>query len=89
MCGTQHNDTLGYAEKLQSRIAFRSFRPLCACLPSLFRFVHQSLIRSAKIFCAIRSYLSTTRKNGFNAFEALKSAMRGSPFAPDFLPVIG
>ena len=39
-----------------------------------------------KTFCAIRGYLSTTRKNGFRAFDALKLAMRGSPYIPDFLP---
>ena len=42
----------------------------------------------AKTFCAIRGYLSTARKNDFSAFEALKLAMRGSPYAPDFLPAI-
>ena len=39
-----------------------------------------------KTFCAIRGYLSTARKNGFRAFDALKLAMRGSPYIPDFLP---
>jgi transposase len=42
----------------------------------------------AKVFCSIRGYLSTARKNGVSAFEALKSAMRSSPYAPDFLPAI-
>jgi transposase len=42
----------------------------------------------AKVFCSIRSYLSTARKNGVSAFEALKLAMHHSPYIPDFLPVI-
>jgi transposase len=40
----------------------------------------------AKTFCSIRGYLSTARKNAINAFVALKLAMRGSPYTPDFLP---
>lgn len=39
----------------------------------------------AKVFCLIRGYLSTARKNGISALVALKMAMCGSPFAPDFL----
>jgi transposase len=42
----------------------------------------------AKVFCSIRGYLSTARKNGVSAFEALKLAMRGSPYIPGFLPAI-
>jgi transposase len=42
----------------------------------------------AKIFCSIRGYLSTARKNDVSAFEALKLAMRRSPYVPDFLPTI-
>jgi len=42
----------------------------------------------AKVFCSIRGYLSTARKNGISAFEALKLAMHGSPYAPDFLPAL-
>ena len=40
----------------------------------------------AQVFAGIRGYLSTARKNGVGAFEALKLAMIGSPYAPDFLP---
>jgi hypothetical protein len=40
----------------------------------------------AKVFCLIRGYISTARKNGVSAHEALTMALRGSPFEPDFLP---
>ena len=40
----------------------------------------------AQVFAGIRGYLSTARKNGVGAFEALKLAMICSPYAPDFLP---
>jgi transposase len=42
----------------------------------------------AKVFCLIRGYLSTAQKNGISAFEALKMAMCGSPYVPDFLPAL-
>ena len=41
----------------------------------------------AKVFSLIRGYLSTARKNGVNALDALNMAMCGSPYAPDCIPV--
>lgn len=40
----------------------------------------------AETFATIRGYLSTARKNGVSAFDALKMALRGSPYVPAFLP---
>ena len=34
----------------------------------------------AHIFCAIRSYISTARKHGINAFDAIYNAFLDQPF---------
>jgi transposase len=36
----------------------------------------------AETFCAIRSYISTARKHGFNAIDAIYDAFVGQPFIP-------
>ncbi|MDP3850439.1 MAG: transposase, partial [Luteolibacter sp.] len=40
--------------------------------------------RGARVFCAIRSYLSTARKHGLNLMDSIKSALAGQ--ALDFAP---
>lgn len=37
----------------------------------------------ARIFCAIRSYISTIRKQGFDVLEALTSVFNGQPIMPE------
>ena len=36
----------------------------------------------AETFCAIRSYISTVRKNGLNVIDAIHDALTGNPFIP-------
>jgi transposase len=38
--------------------------------------------RGAEIFCRIRGYISTARKNGISAFDAVSRAFTGDPFIP-------
>ena len=42
-------------------------------------------IVGAEIFCAIRSYISTSRKNGFSILDAIYAAIIETPFAPQFV----
>lgn len=42
-------------------------------------------VQGARTFCRIRSYISTARKNGLQALDALRMAIRGDPFYPPCL----
>ena len=43
-------------------------------------------LRGAQMFCRIRSYLSTCRKQGQNLWEAVQKAVVGRPFIPTCPP---
>ena len=43
-------------------------------------------LRGAQIFCRIRSYISTCRKQGRNIWEAIQMAFIGRPFIPSCPP---
>lgn len=38
------------------------------------------------IFCSIRGYVSTARKNGYNIISAIQDAFNGKPFIPSAVP---
>ncbi len=39
--------------------------------------------KGADMFCRIRGYISTARKNSLSAFTAIIDALEGNPFVPE------
>jgi transposase len=45
--------------------------------------------QGAEVFCLIRGYISTARKNGQRVLDILQTAVDGKPYLPEFVAVSG